>query len=45
MKDDKLATGIGCLAVIAWLFGVLISLGFLGVVIWAIITLVHHFAG
>ena len=33
------------LAIGLWVLGVLLSLTFLGVIIWAIIMLVQHFAG
>ena len=31
--------------VLLWIAGILLTVGFWGVVIWAIIKLVHHFAG
>ena len=39
--DEKL----GCFVFAFWFAGVLVSLGVLGVVVWAVIKLVNHFAG
>ncbi len=44
MKEDKVAVGAGCALVFVWLISIALSLGLTGVVIWAIIKLVHHFA-
>lgn len=36
---------IGISAIVAWVVGALVSLGFLALIGWAIVMLVHHFAG
>lgn len=41
----KFEEGVGCGFLLLWTAGALAVAGFWGVVIWAIIKLVHHVAG
>ncbi len=45
LNTPKIAKGFGIGFVAIWLFSALISIAFIGVIIWAIIALVLHFTG
>jgi hypothetical protein len=42
-NDDGLFAAFGLGFALIWIFSAVVSLGFIGVVIWAIIELVQHF--
>lgn len=42
-RNDSGAEMLGCAVIIVWLLGVTLSLGMIGVGIWAVIRLVSHY--
>jgi len=43
-NDDGLFAGLGIGIIVAWVLFALVDVALLGVVIWAIIKIVNHFA-
>lgn len=42
-RDVDEAEAIGCFLLVVWGISALLTLGFVGVIVWAVIKLVQHF--